>query len=385
MVRRLLHVVALAAVLLVASPGLASAFTVTLVAPEDGRVTGRTEVTVEVQRDATDGPVGQVRVRLPDGDPHVVDCTAACDSRSPRFSFDLDPLSGAPLAPSPLPNGDLTVQLEGLERGLLEERWVTFDPQTLRLAVHSLGVRELTPTVEDDQRVRLDWRAAPEPDVTRYVVVRDGNTEVAELRPDQTSFTESPGPGAHTYQVRTYRPSGSDGSLETTSADVRVTVEPPPSDPPTDVDPGVPDRPGTQEPPPSGEQEAGAPDRPQDDPSDGATPRDGSAGGTPRATPPTLDGRGDPIPDVPEADDGFDEALDYDVDGSRDQAPRSGSSDGRTGVVDDEVVLATGDRDGSVLGTLRDPDRVAVPIAGGLLLTAIALHLWRWVKVPATD
>ena len=78
------------------------------------------------------------------------------------------------------------------------------------------------------------------------------------------------------------------------------------------------------------------------------------------------------IPELPRVGDVFRGELDFDGDGSRE-----GGEDA------DEVVLSSpSGGSGSFLGSGEEAERIAVPIAGGLLLTAIGLHLWRWLKVP---
>jgi hypothetical protein len=43
------------------------------------------------------------------------------------------------------------------------------------------------------------------------------------------------------------------------------------------------------------------------------------------------------------------------------------------------VVLSTG----GMFDRMADNERIATPIAFGLVLTATGLHLWRWLRVPA--
>ncbi|MEX0836674.1 MAG: hypothetical protein WD010_11315, partial [Nitriliruptor sp.] len=101
---------------------------------------------------------------------------------------------------------------------------------------------------------------------------------------------------------------------------------------------------------------------------------------TGRAPSVSLGRGGSGVPELPGVGDIFRGSLDYGLDDpeaadARGDAPAPGD--------DDEVVLsAPGNGAGSFVGRLTDPNRIAVPIAGGLLMTAISLHLWRWLRVP---
>jgi hypothetical protein len=48
------------------------------------------------------------------------------------------------------------------------------------------------------------------------------------------------------------------------------------------------------------------------------------------------------------------------------------------------VLAAPGRSDSRFLGVFGEPERLAPPLAGGLLFTAIGLHLWRWLEDPLT-
>jgi hypothetical protein len=400
-VRRLPHVIALAAIVLLSVPTAASAaYSVRVESPDNRVVTGAKEIQVRVSRELTDPVVTGLRVRLASGgELRPTSCVSDCDrrDRDPVFAFDLDPRSGAPFATSGLRNGPL--EIEGVvSREIGEDRSVgTF---TLVLRVPGSAVGGLAATTEGTT-VRLAWRRAPEPDVEGYRIERcagacdaSGAWEaLGSASASASSFSDEPGVGQHSYRVVTIRDGGDGGdrSIETVSSPTTATVEPPARASDTGGSSGsggngnggdgteaAGDRDGgTSE----GGRGADAPDLA----SRGSAATSGSRPGRDRSgTAPTIpSGRGAAgIPNLLVDPDLFEGELDYSG-----LEPRLGGADRDVPEpgADDEVLLGSpADGDGSFLGALTDPNRVAVPIAGGLLMTAIALHLWRWLRFPIT-
>lgn len=382
----------------------ATVLTVFLVVPAAGawaataqdRVEGDT-VEVTIDRDGVEfTDITDVRVRVADTDTRDVgdwveglECVEeTCDRGAGVYRVPIVGPVGEALSTTPPDNGALVLDVEYVLQIGGERR---HQVETI-LHVASAGVRDVAAAVADDGTVRLEWTAAPEADVTRYEVVRLDSQWRRDLGPNATSLTDEPGPGQHRYRITTVRPGGSGGSLATTSGSVAVDVAPQPPEPDTaERSPGD-DRPAgdddgaaDEEPGETSERagddrrepaEAGEDDRTARD----TTPRRPGRSGT-VAEAPRLGSDRTGVPDVPTEDEGFRGELDYGTDDPDDpDAADRGTHDGS--VVDDEVVLAgPGGSTGSFLGA-DGAERVAVPVAAGLLLTAIALHLWRWLKVP---
>ncbi len=411
MARRLSHLVALVALLALAVPTAAYAeYSVQLVTPENGMVSGTTEVQLRINRDRIDPSVTEARVRpASGGDVHAMRCVSGCDSRSPVYAFDLDPRRGDPFGTGPMANGPLELEVM-ISRQIGDDR--NLGRRTLNLRVPGSAVSGLSASVEGEQ-VRVAWSRAPEPDVTGYRVERcrgacnnggDWSSRGADQAASASSFTERVRPGTYSYRVVTLRATGGDGTIETTSSAVAVeVVEPEPV--PTEPDgPGSPGSGGNGDGAPGGSDADGTGSDDGDDggdggddgdraggrDADGTTAADGARHSSSRSSglsirsgraPSVAFGRGGSgVPELPGVGDIFRGSLDYGVDDPdaadpRGDAPAPGS--------DDEVVLsAPGGGAGSFVGRLTDPNRIAVPIAGGLLMTAIGLHLWRWLRVP---
>lgn len=402
MTRRVFSLVAVLAIVLLSLPGAVAAQEnadegAWITVPEDGVVRGTTTVKVRVQNLLQ--PVS-VRVQIPDVGSHRLSCDPNCDANrnddgSWRYQFrqELDPRSGAPFAEAGFLNGKVDAIIV-VERHLDEQRY----RRNLTFHVPSVGVRDVVTSVSGDA-VTIGWTRAPEADVTGYRIERVGSTtthEVATVGPDAASAVDQPGVGDHEYRVVTIRKGGTSPTLETTSSTVSATVDAPPepetatpgsgggdgsdggslggassSGGPRDADAPALDADG------DGDDGAAGQDRSQAAASQRSATRTGRSAG--RAGAFSFEGHGPGIPAIPAADEVFRGELDY---GAREPQTADGDGDG-SDVGDDEVVLSTPGRSGgSFLGRLTDPDRVAVPIAGGLLLTAMALHLWRWLKIP---
>lgn len=393
MVRRSPHVLALVAVLLVWSPTAAfAAYSATIVQPAgQERVVGPIEIRVRVSRDFADTAVTALRVRPADGRQlRPTTCISECGpgDTEPVFAFELDPRTGAPFGEGPLPNGPL--EFEGIvSRELGEDRSV--GTLTLNLRVPGSAVGGLAATAEDDT-VRLAWSRAPEPDILGYRIERCAGacdaagdwSGRADVAPSASAFIDAPGAGTSSYRVVTIRDGGGDGSsIETVSAPVAAEVVPAnPPDGPVDADEvddrdgaGADDRDGDDAQDTPADAEGGA--RSDRDERDATTPVGPSRPGRPRSSRPpavSLGPAGARIPELSGPDDVFRGALDY---SGGDQQTGAAATEG------DEVVLSSpSGGGGSFLGALGDRERVAVPLASGLLVTAIGLHLRRWLRVP---
>lgn len=416
MVRRLPHVVAIAAIVLLSVPTAASAaYTARVEAPDNAIVTGAKEVQVRVSRDLVDPAITGFRVRLASGgELQPTTCVRDCErrDRNPVFAFDLEPRTGAPFATSGLPNGPL--ELEGIvSREVGGDRSVGTLTVTLRVPGSAVG--GLAATAED-RTVRLAWRRAPEPDIEGYRIERcagacDGSgawEALDRVSASASSVSDQPGVGEHSYRVVTVRDGGDGGdrTIETVSSPVAVTVAPPreggnggdngngggngngsnggnDSGNGGDNGNGGDGDGGDASGSPEGDDAASERDRSGSTGSRDGASRSSRNSGIRSGSAPSLSlGRsGERVPDVPDVAEVFEDELDYsDVD------PEVASPDREAPPSDtgnDEVILgAPGQGERTFLGAMTDPDRVAVPIAGGLLMTAMGLHLWRWLKFP---
>ena len=362
-----------------------------------------TDVRVEITKDSRVEPISRARVRLRRGGETVGDwvdmaCKQRCSDEDvqqtwgPADDRKLDPATGAPFASSgPLRNG--TYELE-----ILVERGRFLDPvrgsDDIRLSVPPTAPREVAAERDGDE-VRVTWKRAPEPDVTGYRVERrggDGWSEIATT--SDARHVDEPGPGTYRYRVVTLRDDGRGGTLEKASSEREVEIpEPEPEDESDDGD-------GSSGGNDDGGNAAGgngSGDGNEDGNGNGASQDDGGASdasesetsssssrerrsSTSRA--PSLgSGRSGQIPSVfgrsPETADpeAFSEELDF-----GDAANGNGNGDGDGNGADDDVVLSTGR--GGAFDRMVDGERVATPIALGLVLTATGLHLWRWLRVP---
>jgi hypothetical protein len=387
-VRRLPHVVAIAAIALLLFPTAAAPpYSLAVENPGNGTVSRALDVKVRVNSDLTDPRVTGLRVRLASGgDPVEATCVDACGERGPVFSFPLDPRAGAPFADGPLPNGRTAFEAI-VSRELGDDQRLAFD---LNLRVPGSAVGGLAATIED-RKVRLAWRRAPEPDIERYRVERCGGVcgdesgsweALRETQPSASSFTDEPGDGEFSYRVVTIRSTGGDGALETVSSPVVAEV--------VAVANGNGDGSGGDgngdEADGNGNGGNGNGDGADDRPQRPERPRSESRERPRSGSAPSISSgeRGAPRESagVPEVADAFEPELDYSGMDARLRGGDGGSTPDDTDIDDEVIVGAPRDGDGTFFGALTDPDRVAVPIAGGLLLTAVGLHLWRWLKIP---
>lgn len=389
------------------------------------------EVTGDTQRTSLfePAPPHEVQVRLvaPSGggpmagtDPVAMTCETDCNTTSTWTAPDLDPATLAPFASSASCNGGYTLQVR-VDGG----PWAGHG---IRVARVPAAPRDVSVTAKVGEAT-VSWTAAGDPDVVGYRVQRrvDGGgwTTVATRPADARSLTDTDvEPGAVEYRVATLKGDGAvDGEpaapcadtqpdLSTASSPVGATVptatatsSPSPSGPsspspstsptssteptdgsesPTDGADGG-DGDGTTEDPgdPAAGEQGDAPDAGNQD----AQPAPRRSGN--RVAPPTaidVGSRSDvTVADVPTADgpqvasnretyygDGqeFSEELDFDGLGSVEAA-------GPT--TETKVVRVPGALQ-SILGEELDLRRLAAPIAAGLVMVALALHLRRWMR-----
>jgi hypothetical protein len=400
--RRTATLVVLVATLCLALPTAALAVGATLRGPSDGVVTGPTSLDLRIHRepfeaisriDATlyrgGAPLDGSRAReLCEG---LRDCPNG--SREADYRIPFDPRDGAPF----LANGGRTLANGPYELvvGIQVGQEVQQRPLPLTLSVPPAAPSDLRVSTAGTQ-VSIQWTRGAEPDLAGHRIERSsgsGWARAGEVGGTAEAYVDEPGPGSHRYRVVVIRPNGRGGSYEVTSAEVAATV-----DAPVTVD----DRRGED---PSDGRERGDDSGPSEDgragesepldlersdadvdEGDGAQGDDARAGSSrasgaaaPRrsfqAPSVNLDRDGADTPPVPWDDpEYFQETLDYDD--AVAAAPREGGDD-RDG---NEVLLAVPGM-GSLTGGLDD-SRFAIPIAGGLLMTAIGLHLWRWLKLP---
>jgi hypothetical protein len=396
--RRTAALAVLVAALSLALPTAVLAAGATLRDPADGVVDGARDLHLRVTRDPFEA-ITAIDVGLRRGDAPVEGSRQLrlCESlgecpnreRSADYRIPFDPRTGAPFLPEDvariLPNG-----VHELRVAIQVGRDVQVRDLELVLSVPPTAPSEVRATVEDEV-VALQWTRAPEPDVAGYRVERAGEqgswSSVAVLAPSAASYADEPGAGTHRYRVVSLRPNGQGGTYEVTSRDTDVTVAARAADTAAGDagdeggDPGRGDPDGGSRDDRTGEG-AGDDDLdgdPNDDDAEGDAAEDGrgpgsSATRTARTglTAPSFERGGARTPSLPWDDpDFFQETLDYDD-------PVAAGSAGDRG--DGEVRLSVpgvGALTGGIDGT-----RAAVPVAGGLLMTAIGLHLWRWLKVP---
>lgn len=389
--RRVAAVTALVAVVLLCLPSTAMAEPTVA----EGAVTvqdlASTTIEIVVERGRNEEFREGARVRAVDGvdDFVALECTSGCDNRSSSRTYALtyDPRTGAPLFDGTPANGVVELDVRVPWRQLLppsdDEASLDFE---VMLDVPASPVAGLEAEAGPDE-VQLRWSRALEPDV-RYRIERtdaSGRTDELddELGPGTEGFTDAADPGTYTYSVHKVRP-GTGGRHET-AATIEVTVPEPETTPPSSGDDETSRPPaGDDEPQPnnggnggnegSGGGANGSTGSPPADSGGSSEDRPRPEPTTPRA--PTIELEERDIPSLSD-DEGFAGELDYGEVGDEDDV----ASPDRGG---DEVVLAEPGRGmgGSVVDRLTDPERVAIPIAGGLLLTAIGLHLWRWLRVP---
>jgi hypothetical protein len=232
---RLLRPALVAAVLVAAVPSAAWAADATLREPADAVVTGATRLVVQVATTA-DERVERIDATLRRSDGELTAdarhplCRDAEDCARDRADhpIDFDPRTGAPFLPQAeaqiLANGDyvLRVVVTGAEDA---------PPQTVDLPL-TLSAPGTAPSdlraAATDGEVLLSWDAAPEPDVSGYLVERADGTGwalVAEVPAEAESLIDFPDGGLHAYRVVTLRPDGRGATYETVSREITVEVD----------------------------------------------------------------------------------------------------------------------------------------------------------------
>jgi hypothetical protein len=401
--RRLAAIAAIATLVMLLAAPAAFAASAKVTQPSD-TVRGPTDVRVEITRDSRVEPISRARARLQRGGDTLGDwvdlaCKQRCADDQLRQTWGpvddrkLDPATGAPFTSGgALRNGEYELQVR-VERGRFLDPLESTD--RIRLSVPPSAPGDVTAQRDGDE-VEVTWKKAPEPDVTGYRVERrdgDGWREVRTTSAD--SHVDEPGPGSHTYRVVALRDDGRGGTLEKASSEREVEIPEPEDDDPDgrsgngngdgDGDGngdggsgGSGDVDGEDEGSGSGDGAGNGDDAEE---ATEAEDRAGSSGERDRRTsssaraPSLGSDRSGSIPSVfgrsPEtADpDAFSEELDF-------GDARNGDGEDP----DDDVVLSGG-RSGTI-DRLLDAERIATPIAVGLVLTATGMHLWRWLRVP---
>lgn len=387
--RRIVWAMAVLAVLLVVPSVPAAAAEFTLLQP-DGDVTEPTPVEVELEREFSAERFRRVRASLRRDGARLgtavdLECRRGCEEVAtdpavfvlPEDGL-FDPATGAPFeAGGPLANGAYTLEVELLKDSNFQDD-ETFQGE-VHLAVPPSAPAGLAAELADGA-VSLSWQASPEPDVERYRVERrDGDDWEKVKSTSSPAYVDDPGEGTHTYRVVALRPDGRDGILETSSSEVEAEVEAP------EDDEGDPAR--------ERDGDDGSDDDGSGEGDDGEAAGDGDGGGsggdadtdqrnTPEQrdssrrpgssgaeAPSTGSGRSGTIPGIGERDsDGYATELDY-------------GSLGDGEAADDVRVANPGGWRGTV-DRIFDAERVAVPVAAGLVMTGMGLHLWRWLRVP---
>lgn len=405
--------VAAVTVLTTAAPALA-ATTAQVTSPGTSAVVDRpTPVRVQVRREIIDTPPSTVSVRLsrdgsttaPGTEPAPLDCVDGCRTLESTWGgVDLQP-TGAPFVTAgPVCNGQWTLQprVDGGE-------FTAGTPVVLSAPgspVAGFDARGAAGAAD------LSWSRAPEPDVAGYRVERRegrGTWEsVTTLGPSATRYRDEVAAGEYTYRVVTLRPDGvrhgqaaapcvdRDADLETVSASRSASVTPAPSPTATTTaDAGTDggataggttsdgtsaDGAGTAG---DGDDQTG---EPQDAPSAGrrvAAPPPAQRSSSSDAAPPRLEveQRGSDGPAYYGEDQEFSEEIDY-GDAPRVAGAQAPTSTGEPSATDDEY--AAGAVDIASAQSL-ELGRILKPVAVGLLLTTVGLHLRRWMREPDVD
>ena len=378
--RRIVWTTAALAVLLVLPAAPATAAQSTLVTP-DGDVTKATPLEIEMERDFGAERISEVHVTLTRdgeslGERRQFECVDGCDptDRVVRFAppdgKKLDPATGAPFAAEgPLVNGTYVLEVELLKNSRFQSD-ESFEHE-LVLSVKPTAPKDLVAEVDGDE-VELVWTPSPEPDVEGYRVERhDGDGWQDVTTTANPAAVDEPGEGEHRYRVVAERPDGRDGVLEQASQELTVEVAAEDDDEERESD-------GSDESEESDDgevesQESEGSDEPSSDRNGGngssnerqsrsSNPADApSSGNGGRGGIPGLDGNG--------GEDGYSTELDY------------GDMQDDTRASDDVEIATPGGWRGGV-DRLFDAEQVAVPIAAGLVMTTMGLHLWRWLRVP---
>lgn len=387
--RRIVWTTAAVAVLLVLPAVPATAAQSTLVSP-DGDVTKATAIEVELERDFGAERFSEVHASLHRDDERLgrrveLVCEGECDPTDRRVLFTLpgderfDPASGEPFgADGPLANGGYVLEVELFKDSNFQSDQ-TFEHE-LHLAVRPTAPADLGASVDDDE-VELTWSPSPEPDIEAYRVERHDGDDWEEIAVTSGStVVDEPGEGEHRYRVVAERPDGHGDTLTTASDELGVEIETDDEGEDDDGDEGDGEEDGQRDgddgADPADDDGADDADQSADDgDGDSSSSQDRSGSGSGSASAPETGGNGSGgIPDLAErdGDDGdYSEELDY-----------GGLESDREADGADDVQIATPSGWRGSVDRILDAERIAVPIATGLVMTATGLHLWRWLRIP---
>lgn len=388
--RRIVWTTAALAVLLVLPAVPATAAQSTLISPE-GDVTEATPLEVQLERDFGAERFSEVHASLNRegerlGDRIQLECAEGCDPTDeivlfvPPGAEKLDPTTGGPFgAEAPLANGTYVLQVELLKNSNFQSD-ETFEHEIV-LAVRPTAPGDLAAEV-DGSKVELRWVRSPEPDVEDYRVERhDGDDWEVVTTTSGAVVVDDPGAGEHRYRVVAERPDGRGGTLERASEEVTAEVE----DDATDEDrEGEESEDGDEDERDRDESDDESDGQTEDDADDGSSDerRGGSSSGGSTRAPSTGNGGSGSVPSLDDGGSG-DGNGDGDGDGASEddfsQELDYGDADDRA-AGDVQVATPSGWR--GTVDRIFDAERVAVPIATGLVMTATGLHLWRWLRIP---
>ncbi|MFP5310401.1 MAG: hypothetical protein ACLGIR_12600 [Actinomycetes bacterium] len=413
--------IACAVAALVALPATAwAAVTAVALSPGDGAVVDApTDVVVEVRRELVDPEVTRVDLQLSSGGQRVAGTATVAltclegqgcsgvQTRSARWGgVTLDPRTASPFRPASQPacNGryDLDVRTSGPEGGF--QRFATIVLSDRRVDTPGSFVADGEP-----REAELSWTAVPSPDALYRVERRPAGTttwtQVALLPDDVTRYVDSPvDPGRWDYRVLASRGDGlvdgvgvapctdtePDVTAATASRQVVVAPGPQPSPRPQPTldpsQPGSPSSPGT----PGASPSPGA--SPEPSPSAGAGGGGSSGGGASvRIAPPPQARRGASGLDAPaiagpgaaaeREDPGFygegtefSETIDYG------DVVEVAGEDGTARAAGRFVERWLPGRGAGFAELVLDRRRLLQPLASGLLLVAVGMHLRRWMR-----
>ena len=419
---------ALAAVLTTAGPALA-ATSANVVAPGAGAVlSAPAPIRIEVSRDLLDPSTSRVDVRLsadgqsaaPGTSSVSLDCTQGCNSTDSTWGgATVQPATTAPFGSRAVCNGRWYLQPSVNGGAYGSGAPVVFSVPGSPVSGFSV--------TDEPGAADLRWDAATEPDISgnrieRSVVGGDWQP-VVTVGGSQTSYTDDVAAGDYRYRIVTLRPDGQVGGqpaapctdsgqdLETISGTRSVTVPPAPSPSPSTTTTSQQSSTGTDaqatsdpnasaSPSPSTDPTATSDTSTSSAPAAGDSSSTDTSGGStspqPRqrvAPPPAahrdtqesaaapalpVEQRASSKPRYYGDDQGYSDKLDYgDAPVVAPQASPTASPTATTTATED--ALAAGSVD-PFAEQSPDLGRILRPVAVGLLLVAIGLHLRRWMR-----
>jgi hypothetical protein len=423
--RRAVVVTALVATVMVLPVSAAHAATSAVSSPEAGAVfmdtTEPVAIRATVQRGLFEARPSTVTARLvaQDGTPiagsqsveltmigescGVVNCTSTWEVRSGDNPVLFNPATLQPFASMPSCNGGYGIQvaLGG------SDSWSGNGFTISRAPGSPTPVKVATKVGQ----ATVSWQPPSQPDVTGYTIEqrRSGSgswNEVATVGPSTTSFTQKNlAPGTIEYRVRAWRGNGQNEEGQTLApcADTELNLAsawsstasgtvPSSSTSPSPGDGST--EPGDDETEPTDESteptdESTEPTDESTEPTDESTDPEPEASPSPtarprtatRAAPPRVESEERRDVEAPEIsqperrerffgdDEEYSEELDF---GAFDP----GDTDREPGTVTIQVPGGLQ----SVLGEQLDLERALAPVAGGMILLSLGLHLWQWTR-----